>query len=48
MIWAQADKDKFYTEDVQSPAVTIDKSLFGSWHLRVDGHKAKCKVRRIQ
>lgn len=48
MIWAQADKDKFYTRAVQSPEVTISKSLFGAWHLSVAEFDSKCKVRRIQ
>jgi hypothetical protein len=48
MIWAQADKDKFYTKDLQNPAVTIKKGMFGSWYLTVEGYNSKCKVRRIQ
>jgi hypothetical protein len=48
MIWAQADKDKFYTRDLQNPAVTIEKGFFGSWYMSVEGYNSKCKVRRIQ
>ena len=48
MIWAQADKDKYYVRAVQSPEVTISKSFFGSWHLSVDDLDSKVKVRRIQ
>ena len=48
MIWIQADKDKFYLREVENPAVTISSGMFGSWHLSVDGHDSKCKVKRIQ
>ena len=48
MIWAQTDKDKLFTKDLQSPEVTIESGFFGSWHLSVEGYKSRCKVRRIQ
>lgn len=48
MIWAQADKDKFYTQEMQSPTVTIKPGLFGAWNLTVEGHDDECRVQRIQ
>ena len=48
MIWAQADKDKFYTKEIQNPVVMIEPGRFGSWHLQVEGFDSECKVKRIQ
>lgn len=48
MIWAQADKDKFYTEAMENPLVTIEPALFGAWKLSVEGHDENCRVERIQ
>jgi len=48
MIWEQDDKDKFYTQEMQNPEITIKPGMFGSWHLSVAGHKSSCKVKRIQ
>ena len=48
MIWEQDDKDKFYTQEIQNPEITINRGMFGSWHLSVAGLKSSCKVKRIQ
>ena len=48
MIWAQADKDKFFTNEIQSPMVTIEPALFGDWKLSVEGYDKTCRVERIQ
>jgi len=48
MIWAQASKKKFYTEEIDNPEVVIESGLFGSWHLKVEGVDKDVKVRRIQ
>mgnify|MGYP001826685734 CR=1 FL=1 len=48
MIWVQDNKDKFHIKEVQNPAVTIEKGMFNSWKLSIEGHKDDCKVRRIQ
>lgn len=48
MIWAQADKDKFYTQEMQSPTVTIEPGMFGAWNLSVEGHDDECRVQRIE
>lgn len=48
MIWAQADKNKFYTQEMQSPTVTIEPALFGAWKLTVEGSNEDCRVERIQ
>jgi hypothetical protein len=48
MIWAQADKDKFYVKEVENPVVSIERSMFGRWNLKVEGHDSECRVRRIQ
>jgi hypothetical protein len=48
MIWEQVDKDKFYIKEVDNPVVIIEPSMFGRWHLSVEGHDADCRVERIQ
>ncbi|MDX1554603.1 MAG: hypothetical protein R3212_01110 [Xanthomonadales bacterium] len=48
MIWAQDDKDKFYTQEMQNPTVTIEPTLFGGWKLSVEGFDEACDVERIQ
>jgi len=48
MIWEQVDKDKFYIKEVDNPVVIIEPSMFGRWHLSVEGHDAECRVERIQ
>jgi len=48
MIWAQADKDKFYTKEVENPAVIIKPGMFGTWRLHIEGHGSECRVTRIQ
>ena len=48
MIWAQADKDKFYTKAVENPAVVIKPGMFGTWRLRLEDYNSSCRVRRIQ
>lgn len=48
MIWEQADDDTFYIEEIQNPAVVIERGLFKTWRLSVEGHSPECKVKRIQ
>jgi len=48
MIWAQADNDKFYTESLDHPGVTIEPAMFGNWKLSIEGYDEQCKVERIQ
>jgi len=48
MIWAQADKDKFYIKEVENPKITIEPGMLGSWYLQVEGSNSRCKVKRIQ
>ena len=48
MIWAQADKDKFYIDEVQNAVVVIEPRMFGRWELSIEGHDAECRVVRIQ
>jgi hypothetical protein len=48
MIWAQADKDKFFTRELRNPTVTIEPALFGAWRLKVEGFDEDCKVERIE
>jgi len=47
-IWAQVGKDKFFTEELVSPVVTIEPAMFGTWKLRIEGLDEDCKVERIQ
>jgi len=48
MIWAQADKDKFYTKELQNPIVRIKPGVFGTWRLEVENFGSECRVKRIQ
>lgn len=48
MIWTQADKDKFYIQELQSPTVTIKPAMFGAWKLSIEGYEKNCRVERIQ
>lgn len=48
MIWAQADKEKFYTRELENPAVTIKPGMFRTWRLSVEGFNSTCRVERIQ
>ena len=48
MIWVQADKDKFYTKEIENPTVIIKPGVFGTWRLHLDGFDSECKVERIQ
>lgn len=48
MIWAQADKDKFYVKEMESPLAIIEPGMFGRWHLSVEGIDSECRVERIQ
>jgi hypothetical protein len=48
MIWVQADKDTFYVKDIENPVAVIEPGMFNTWHLHVEGHRSKTKVRRIQ
>jgi hypothetical protein len=48
MIWAQTDDDKFYTESLDHPGVTIEPAMFGNWKLSIDGYDDDCKVERIE
>ena len=48
MIWAQADKDKFYVKEIENPVVNIEPGMFGRWYLSVEGSDSDCRVKRIQ
>ena len=48
MIWAQADKGKFYTKDVKNAVVIVEPGMFGTWRLHIEGFDEDCKVKRIQ
>jgi len=48
MIWAQADKDKFYTKEIKNPVAIIEPGMFGTWRLHIEGFDSDCRVKRIQ
>jgi len=48
MIWAQADKDKYYVKEMENPLAIIEPGMFGRWHLTVEGIDSECRVERIQ
>jgi hypothetical protein len=48
MIWAQADKDKFFIKETDEAVAVIEPGMFGTWHLHIEGYGSECRVRRIQ
>jgi hypothetical protein len=48
MIWVQDDRDKFYVREIENPVAVIERGMFGTWHLHVEGFRDNCKVKRIQ
>jgi hypothetical protein len=49
MIWAQtSEKDAFYINSVENPAVSIEPGMFGTWRLSVEDYSTQVKVERIQ
>ena len=48
MIWAQADKDKFYIKETESAVAVIEPGMFGTWRLSIEGYNSECRVKRIQ
>ncbi len=48
MVWKQSESHRFYISEIQNPVVTIDKGLFGSWRLKVEGYNKEIQVKRIQ
>jgi len=48
MIWAQKSKKKFYTEEIENPAVIIEPGMFGVWRLHIEGIDEEVRVVRIQ
>lgn len=48
MIWEQADNDKFYIREVANPGITIERGMFNTWRLQVDGYNSECRVARVQ
>ena len=48
MIWVQDDRDKFYVREIENPVAVIERGMFGTWHLHIEGFRDNCKVKRIQ
>lgn len=48
MIWAQADKDKFYIKEMENAVAVIEPGMFGTWRLSIEGYNSECRVKRIQ
>jgi hypothetical protein len=48
MIWQQVESGRFHISVVENPLVTIDKGLFDSWRLKIDGYNKEVRVKRIQ
>ncbi len=47
-IWRQVQDERFVVPDMENPAVTIEKGLFGAYFLKVEGYGSRVKVRRIK
>ncbi|HKJ17676.1 MAG TPA: hypothetical protein VJ984_10030 [Xanthomonadales bacterium] len=48
MIWAQADKDKFYSRELINPRVVVEPAMFGTWKLSVEGFDEDVRVERLE
>lgn len=48
MIWAQADKDKFYSRELINPRVVVEPAMFGNWRLSVEGIDEDVRVERLE
>ena len=48
MVWEQAENGKFNIPAVDGALVTIERGMFSSWHLKVDGYNKTVRVERIQ
>lgn len=47
-VWQQTGGGSFGGVSLESPAVTIERGLFGAWYLRVDGYNSRAKVKRVR
>lgn len=47
-VWQVTDDRSVYYKPTLNPEVTIEKGMFGSYFLRVDGVNSRAKVRRIK
>lgn len=48
MVWKQDETDRFRLQPIESPIVTINPGVFGSWRLSVEGHNRSIRVERIK
>ncbi len=47
-VWQQTGGGTLAGVNLESPTVTIEKSLFGAWYLRVEGYNSRAKVKRVE
>jgi len=48
-VWTSIDPEAVLEGvTLEAPAVTVEKSLFGTWRLRVEGYNTSAKVERVQ
>lgn len=47
-VWQQTDGGRLAGVNLDSPPVTIRKSLFGAWYLSVEGYNTRAKVQRLE
>ena len=48
MIWEQVEDSTFYISPTNDAVVVIEKGVFNSWRLRVDGYNKTVRVRRVE
>ncbi|NRB71170.1 MAG: hypothetical protein HRU51_04570 [Xanthomonadales bacterium] len=48
MIWEQVEDSTFYMSPTNDAVVVIEKGVFNSWRLRVDGYNKTVRVRRVE
>lgn len=47
-VWQQTDGESFSVPPMDSPSVTIESKLLGSWLLKVEGYNRSTRVTRIR
>ena len=48
MVWKSTESSRFHVSTIQNPVVYIDKVLFNSWSLKIEGYNREVRVERIQ
>lgn len=47
-VWQQSETGSLRGVNVESPAVSIEPGMFGSWQMKVEGFNKRVRVRRVE